>query len=116
MNSELTDMPGVRRSRSRLDALVQVSIDGLSWQGLVLDVSLSGMRLERPAGVDLRAGQSLEVTVEAGGGQVPPIAAHVVRIASSEIALEFDGPEPAAEQALAAMMETFGELLAGPPV
>jgi hypothetical protein len=116
MESDLTGTPGVRRSRSRLDAMVQLSIDGLSWQGLVLDVSLSGMRLERPAGIDLVPGQGLEVSLEAHGGQVPPIPARVVRMGLSEIALEFEALEPAAEQALSEMIEQFGELIAGPPL
>lgn len=116
MDSDLTGTPGVRRSRSRLDAMVQVSIDGLSWQGLVLDVSLSGMRLERPAGIDLVPGQALEVSLEAHGGQVPPIGARVVRIGMSEIALEFGRLDGPAEEALAEMIERFGELIAGPTV
>jgi hypothetical protein len=76
----------------------------------VLDVSLSGLRAERPASLQLALGDRLDASLEARGRCVPALPARVVRLDASEIAIEFEDRDLSGQYELAWMIERFGTL------
>ena len=71
---------------------VECEISGKRVRGVSLDISVGGMFLANTGGLDLAAGQRLQVTFYPPGEEAPVEAAcEVVRVAESGIAIRFVG-------------------------
>jgi hypothetical protein len=102
--------PGVRKSRSTLKAGLRISTPVKDWESAVLDISLSGMRIERPAGFDLGVGQRVEVELRVQEFAPATLRARVVRIGEDDVALRFETVSPPVESELRELIGRFGRL------
>ena len=103
-------MPGVRRSRSALHpgADVELSVGGQRAQAAILDVSLSGLRVLRPAGMDPAPGETVQLRFPADADQPVLLSARVVRGSADQIAFQFEAG--AQEDALRTLIRRRGQL------
>jgi hypothetical protein len=109
MAEDTSELPGARRTRLQIDAMALLTRgSGASEEVRVLDVSLSGLRVERPLSLPLSLGDRLDASLEARGRCVPALPARVVRLDASEAALEFEDRDLSGQYELAWMIERFG--------
>ena len=112
MEPDSHDIAGIRRSRLALDAQVTLHAgSSAEAQTRVLDVSMSGLRLQRPANLGLVVGQSLSMSLEVRDRRVQALSGRVVRVGEEDFAVGFDRIDPAAEQELGWLIERFGTLV-----
>ncbi|MFN3843747.1 MAG: PilZ domain-containing protein [Rehaibacterium terrae] len=102
--------PGVRKSRSTLKAGLRISTPVKDWESEVLDISLSGMRIERPVGFDLGVGQCVEAELRPERSTPAVLRARVVRVGDGDVALRFDVVSPPLEAELRELIGRFGRL------
>lgn len=110
MGADVSDHPGVRRSRRRLQAEVHIEADGRRLAVELLDVSLSGARLRRPEGWNARHA-SVQLELRTGKEDPLRVAASVVRERPDEIALRFAELPARLSERLSGMLEREGRLL-----
>lgn len=102
--------PGVRKSRSTLQAALRISTPVRDWHARVLDISLSGMRVERPDDFGVGVGQPLEVELHCDDLPATRLRARLVRSGEGDIALKFDLVSVPLETELKEMISRFGRL------
>lgn len=103
-------MPGVRRSRSALSpgADVELTVGGRSVRAAILDVSLSGLRVLRPEGLDPAPGVVVQLAFPMDSDQPIALAGIVVRSSADQIAFHFEAGGQ--EDALRALIRRRGQL------
>ena len=107
------DHPGVRRTRLALRTPASLFEGDTAHATELLDLSLSGARVRRPAswrGVD-RLPLLLEIAGEAG--ESVRVGAHVARESADELALSFDHLGRGEEEALSELLARRGSLTDG---
>lgn len=104
---------GVRRSRSALvpDTRVELRIAGTRADAAILDVSLSGLRVQRPAGLHVSPGQQAELAFAIDADAPLVLDGTLVREGSAELAFRFEATAVSAEDALRALIHRRGRLL-----
>lgn len=103
-------MPGVRRSRSALSpgADAALTIGGRQVRAAILDVSLSGLRVLRPEGLDAAPGDAVQLLFPLDSDQPIALPGTVVRSGADQIAFRFDAGGQ--EDALRALIRRRGQL------
>jgi hypothetical protein len=106
---------GVRRSRSTLvpDTTVELCIAGARADAAILDVSLSGLRVQRPAGLQVSPGQHAELVFAVDADMPLVLDGTLVREGPAELAFRFAAAALPAEDALRALIHRRGKLLDG---
>ena len=103
-------MPGVRRSRSALTpgADAELAMGGRRLRVAILDVSLSGLRVLRPEGLDPAPGVVVQLVFPLDSERPIALPGTVVRSSADQIAFHF---EPGGqEDALRALIRRRGQL------
>ncbi len=109
--ARLQNRPGVRKSRSALRAGLRISTPVKDWESEVLDISLSGMRIERPPDFDLGVGQRVEAELRTKEfAAAISLRARVVRVGDGDMALRFDTVSPPLEAELRELIGRCGRL------
>lgn len=105
---------GVRRSRNALvpDTTVELRIAGARAEAAILDLSLSGLRVRRPAGFDASPGQRAELAFAIDADAPLVLEGTLVREGPAELAFRFEAAVPQ-EDALRALIGRRGRLLDG---
>ena len=102
--------PGIRRSRSNIEGELRIHAAMRDWAGPMIDVSLSGLRCERPIQFALPLGQVCDLELDFGFPPRLRSRAHVVRVADGEVAFRFDALSPNTEYELKRILESRGTL------
>lgn len=110
MAGQGNSMPGVRRSRSALNpgADAEIAIAGRTLRVAILDVSLSGLRVLRPDGLDPAPGVVARLRFPLDSDRPIDLAGTVVRSSSDQVAFQFDAGGQ--EDALRALIRRRGQL------
>lgn len=103
--------PGMRRSRSTLDKQARLLIGDSAFACQIVDLSLSGVRLQPVEGLQLSVGQPVVFEVPAAGTAGASVEARVSRIAPDSLALKFEHLNRIAENGLEAVLSRQGRLL-----
>lgn len=108
-----SEHPGVRFSRSRLQATASVRVPGHHWEASVVDLSPSGALLARPDGFD--PGQAALASVEFVCGDLVAlrVQARLVRSDERTVAFVFEGLGPSQEEDLRELIQRRGSLKDG---
>ncbi len=102
--------PGIRRSRCLVEGAIRARAGGIDAEGRIVDLSLSGARIVRPAEWPLPEGAvvSLRLLVP---GEVPlAIGGRVSRVGVDAVAFSFAVLAPPAEIALRDIIDRRGQL------
>lgn len=103
--------PGMRRSRSTLDKQARIIIADSAFACQIIDLSLSGVRLQAIDGVQLSVGQPVIFEVPAAGGSSASVEARVSRVSDDGLALRFEHLNRSAENGLENVLARQGRLL-----
>lgn len=106
---------GVRRSRNALvpDTTVELRIAGVRAEAAILDLSLSGLLAQRPAGLDASPGQRAELAFAIDADAPLVLDGTLVREGPAELAFRFEAAAVPQEDALRALIRRRGRLLDG---
>jgi hypothetical protein len=102
--------PGIRRSRCLVEGVIRARAGGGDAEGAIVDLSLSGARIVRPAGWSLDEGASASLRLLVPGEVPLAIGGRVSRVGVDAIAFSFDHLAPPAEIALRDIIERRGQL------
>jgi hypothetical protein len=102
--------PGVRRSRSSVNARLRIRASMRDWTGAVIDASLSGLRAHRPDSFVLAPGQVCDLEIDFGAGPALRSRAQLVRLGENEVAFRFVALGPNTEYELGRVLATRGTL------
>lgn len=108
-----SEHPGVRFSRSRLQATARVRVPGHHWEASVVDLSPSGALLDLPEGFD--PGKAALASVEFICGELVAlrVQARLVRSDERTVAFVFEGLGPSQEEDLRELIKRRGSLKDG---
>ena len=106
---------GVRRSRNALvpDTTVELRMAGASAEAAILDLSLSGLRVQRPEGLHVSPGQRAALAFPIDADEPLVLAGTLVREGPAELAFRFEAAALPEEDALRALIRRRGRLLGG---
>ena len=108
-----SDHPGVRLSRSRLQATASVRVPGHQWDAQVEDLSPSGALLRRPEGFDPDKAALASVEFRCGEMVALRVQSRLVRSDERTVAFVFESLGPSQEQDLRDLIEKRGSLKDG---
>lgn len=100
--------PGVRKTRSTVQARLRIRVGPQEWWAEVADLSMSGVRVASPAGLTLDAGQSVEIEVLCADGPAVALDGICVRAGQGELAFSFPAVDPAQESELRCVIRRCG--------
>ena len=103
--------PGMRRSRSTLDKQARIIIADRAFACQIIDLSLSGVRLQAIDGLQLSVGQPVVFEVPAAGAGGAAVEARVSRVAEDGLALRFEHLNRSTENGLENVLARQGRLL-----
>nr|WP_225444629.1 PilZ domain-containing protein [Pseudomarimonas arenosa] len=101
----------MRRSRSTLDKQARLLVGDSAFVCQIVDLSLSGVRLEPVSGLQLSVGQPVIFEVPTAGSAGASVEARVSRISDDVLALRFEHLNRSAENGLEAVLARQGRLL-----
>jgi hypothetical protein len=108
-----SEHPGVRLSRSRLQATASVRVPGHQWEAQVEDLSPSGALLRRPEGFDPGEAALASIEFRCGDLVALRVQARLVRIDECTVAFVFEGLGPSQEQDIRELIHKRGSLKDG---
>lgn len=108
-----SEHPGVRLSRSRLQATASVRVPGHQWDAPVEDLSPSGALLRRPDGFDPAKAALASIEFRCGDLVALRVQARLVRSDERIVAFVFEGLGPSQEQDIRELIDKRGSLKDG---
>lgn len=108
-----SEHPGIRLSRSRLQATASVRVPDHHWETPVEDLSLSGALLRRPDGFDPERAALASVELRCGDLVALRVQARLVRSDERTVAYVFEALGPSQEQDIRELIQRRGSLKDG---
>lgn len=108
-----SEHPGVRSSRSRLQATASVRVPGHQWEATVEDLSPSGTLLRRPEGFEPDQAALASIEFRCGELVALRVQARLVRSDERTVAFVFEGLGPSQEQDIRDLIDQRGSLKDG---
>lgn len=108
-----SEHPGIRLSRSRLQATASVRVPGHQWETPVEDLSPSGTLLRRPKGFEPGQAQQASIEFRCGDLVALRVQARLVRSDERTVAFVFEGLGPSQEHDIRELIQKRGSLKDG---
>ncbi len=68
----------------------KIEVDGKTWQAELLDISLKGVLLEKPADFSCEEGKTVNIEIELGETEKIKMKAHTAHCEKKEVGLDWD--------------------------
>lgn len=101
-------LPGVRLTRSRLEAVARIRVPDGQWAADVIDLSLSGALVVRPVDFGLAPDSMASIEFSCTEMAALRVQARLVRVDPHQLAFSFEGLGPSQQQDLRDLIDRRG--------